>query len=140
MASYLNFYLDLEATGEIITPNYTTTEATTHIRFVSDYEIAEIYNIKVVDTLGIEHNFTSLYPNSSEYTLETVFTDFPLGMTTVYASIRDKVGNTADLTPKTFEILKVSILLVAVSDSQENKPTLSDSRSYTVSLSDEGNK
>lgn len=107
---------------------------------MSDYEIAEIFNFKVIDALGIEHDFLNLYPNSTEYVLDTTFTDFPLGITTINASIRDKVGNTAELPAKTFEILRVSILLVAVSDSQESKAVLSDSRSYTVSLSDEGNK
>lgn len=140
MASFLNFYLDLEANGEIIVPNYTTTEATTYIKFTSDSDMAEIYDIKVIDALGIEHGFQNLYPNSTEYVLQTTFNDFPLGKAIVSASMRDSVGNAAEFSAKMIEILKVSILLVAVSDSQENKAILSDSRNYNVSLSDEGNK
>lgn len=140
MASYLTFYLDLEANGEIIVPLYTTTDSTTYIRVVSEVELAEIYDIKIVNALGIEYNYPSLYPDTKDYTFEFVFTDFPLGETTFYASIRDKIGNSVVLTPKTFEILKVSVLLVAISDTNEHRPLLSDSPTCKVLLSDEGIK
>lgn len=147
MPSFLKFYLDLEANGEIIVPQYTTLSTTTHIRIISDIEIAHIYSLKLVDSLGLEHTFLPVYPNSAEYDLETILRDFPLGKVTVHASILDVVGNQAVLTPKTFEIFKSNTLFINLSDSVEFgitssdlsicKLELLDSESLRISLSDE---
>jgi hypothetical protein len=136
MPSFLKFYLDLEANGEIIVPQYTTNEAITHIRIVSDIEIAEIFDIKIVGAEGIEYFYLPIYPASAEYDLEMILTDFPLGVTTVYASILDVLGNTLVLTPKSFEIFKSALLFIKLSDSAENKISLSDSFVYQSILSD----
>jgi hypothetical protein len=138
MASYLNFYLDLEATAEVIVPQYTTNEALTHIRIISDSILDEIYNIKIVDSLGIEHVFPTNHTDTDNYDLEVVLNDYPLGITTFYASIKDQVGNTKDLVPTIFEIYKATLLFVEVSDSQDYKVLQSDSAEYKVTLSDEG--
>ena len=148
MASYLSLFLDLEANGEIFMPQYVTTESLTHIRIVSDSPLTEIYNIKFVDSLGIEHSLPPQYPNSNEYEFEITFTDYPYGVTNLFVSIADSVGNRADLAPRTFEVYKASVLFVTVSDSQEYGVNLydgkdydvkqSDSKSFTVLLSNEG--
>jgi len=140
MPSYLNFYLDLEATAEVIAPQYTTNEALTHIRIVSDSILDEIYNIKIVDSLGAEHLFPNNYIDTDNYDLEVVLSDYPLGTTTFYASIKDQVGNTKDLAPTTFEIYKATLLFVEVSDSRDYKVLQSDSADFKITLSDEGGR
>lgn len=136
MPSFLKFYLDLEANGEIIVPQYTTISATTHIRIVSDIDIAEIYDVKIVDSLGIEHSYLPIYPDSAEFDLETILRDFPLGATTVHVSILDVLGNRAVLTPKTFEVYKSNLLFIKLSDSAEFEISLSDSSICKLELLD----
>jgi hypothetical protein len=136
MPSFLKFYLDLEANGQIIVPQYTTNGAYTHIKITSDVDILEIYDLKIVDSQGVEHLYSSIYPNAMEYELEMILSDFPLGITTVYASILDAVYNRAILQPKTFEIFKSTLLFIKLSDSTDYKISLSDSFIQQVKLSD----
>lgn len=136
MASYLSLFLDLEANGEIFMPQYVTTESLTHIRIVSESPLTEVYNIRFVDSLGIEHLLPPQYPNTNEYEFEITFTDYPYGVTNLFVSIVDSVGNRADLAPKTFEVYKASVLFVSVADSQEYRVNLSDSKDYEVKQSD----
>jgi hypothetical protein len=138
MPSFLNFYLDLEANAEVIVPQYTTNDGLTHIRVVSDDLIDEIYDMKLVDALGIEHPFTNEYPNSTEFDMELILGDYPLGITAFHATIIDKVGNVKVLTPKTFEIYKATVLFVTVSDSKEYGVPLTNNAPYRVLLSNKG--
>jgi hypothetical protein len=140
MPSFLNFYLNLEANAEVITPQYTTTDGLTHIRIVSDDPMVEISDIKLVDSLGGEHFFPSQNPDSTEYDMEIILTDYPLGITTFHATIRDTEGNTKVLTPKSFEIYKATVLFVTVSDSKDYAVPLSNVAPFRVLLSDKGRR
>lgn len=138
MPSFLNFILDLEANAEVITPQYTTNDGLTHIRILADDPMTEIYDIKIVDSLGVEHFFQNQTPNSHAFDMQIVLGDYPLGTTTFHATIRDDVGNTKVLEPKSFQVYKATVLFVTVSDSKEFKLSLSDQAPFRVLLSDIG--
>lgn len=137
MPSFLNLYLDLEANGEVITPQYTTNDAITHFRIISDDAMSQIYDMKIVDALGNEHIFANNYINSTTFDWQIELGDYPLGQTTFQASIRDWVGNTKELTPKSFLIYKATVLHANVSDSKDYDISLMDNAPYKFLLTDE---
>lgn len=117
MASFIKLALDISPPKvEILSPNYTTTTAKTEIR-VSCNEVLDTWqDIYIVDSLGNRHDLTFRYDNN-EFVGELYFNDYPYGISTIYAQVRDDVYNKSALVSKTINIVGSETLTISISES-----------------------
>lgn len=101
---------------EILSPNYTTTQARTEITISSNETLDTWQDIYIVDSLGNRHDLTFRYDNN-EFVGELYFNDYPYGISTIYAQVRDDVYNKSALVSKTINIVGSETLTISISES-----------------------
>jgi hypothetical protein len=116
LASFIKLALDISPPKvEILSPNYTTTQAKTEIR-VSCNEVLDTWqDIYIIDSLGNRHDLTFRY-EENEFVGVLYFTDYPYGIATIYAQVRDDVYNKSALLSKTINIVGSETLTLKISD------------------------
>ena len=98
MASYV--IIDYDTTPpklSIYAPNYTTKEIDNYITIKSDEPLAEYQDIYTIDSIGEKREYT--FSRIDEDKLEGVikFADYPLGIVTIYAKLKDTADNTSNV-------------------------------------------
>ena len=111
-----SFTLELDTTPptlEIISPQYTLRNTETEIIIQANEELALYQDIYIIDPDGVRHDFTFSHQGDSFYGLVTL-SELPLGISTIYAQVKDEVHNLSPLTSRPILIVLASDLLVAI--------------------------
>lgn len=112
MSSFVYITLDTRPPEiEIFAPSYTTTDMVTIIRIETNEKVSDFQEIYVVDSNGVRHDYTFNKVEDNLIIGEVSFFNFPFGITTVYVSLMDKVGNKSSLVNKSIVIRENSTLL-----------------------------
>ena len=98
MASYV--IIDYDTTPPILSiyaPNFTTKEIDNYITIESNEPLAEYQEIYTIDGIGERREYT--FSRIEENKLEGIirFTDYPLGIVTIYARLKDIADNTSNV-------------------------------------------
>lgn len=124
-----SFTLELDTTApalEIQAPNYTTTYAETEIILTVDEPLAEWQDIYLLDPTGDRHDVVfSQTPDG--FTGLLVMGTYGVGIMTLYARVRDDVGNVSELVRKSLDV-RTSIDLDIRIDSESRSITAHRSR------------
>lgn len=110
MSSY--FVLELDTTPpaiDVYVPQYTTPSIETEMRVVASEELDQFQEIYFVDSMGIRHDVT-FQQEEKGFVGIMKFNEFPLGMTQIYARVRDEVFNVSRLVSKAFVIREAMML------------------------------
>jgi hypothetical protein len=89
---------------EIFAPRYTTHDVTNTITIEANEPIADYQDIYVVDSQNVRHDYTFFKESDNQYVGKVRFNDFPLGVATIYARLKDEVNNFSDTVVKNLEI------------------------------------
>jgi hypothetical protein len=109
--------IELDTTGprvEIHAPSYTNKSAKTPINIVANESLASYQEIYIMDAEGVRHDLTFLH-SDNEFVGEMYFNDYPLGVTTIYARVKDTVDNMSNLASFSFYIRESEILTLDMS-------------------------
>jgi len=105
MSSYL--VIDFDTTSpqiEIFSPRYTTKDVVNEIAIQSDETLSNFQEVYALDSNGVRHDYTFLQVQGNQYIGQIRFNDFPYGIATIYARMKDEVDNYSDLIYKSIEI------------------------------------
>lgn len=115
------FTLTLDTTGPNITvysPQYSDRTHTNEIRFISNETLMDYQDIYIIDSQGTRHDEVFSFNGIDEYIGNVVFTDYPMGIASIYGQFKDDVGNLSNIAISqinvisTFDslVLKISML------------------------------
>jgi hypothetical protein len=105
MSSYL--IIDFDTTSpqiEIYAPRYTTKDVVNEIVVQSNEELANHQEVYAIDSIGVRHDYTFQQEQNDQFVGLIRFNDFPYGIATIYARMKDEVDNYSDLVYKSIEI------------------------------------
>lgn len=105
MSSYL--IIDFDTTSpqiEILAPRYTTKDIVNEIVIEANETLSNFQEVYVTDSNGIQHDYTFLQQQDDQFVGQIRFNDFPFGIATIHARVKDEVDNYSDLVYKTIEI------------------------------------
>lgn len=94
------FTLTLDTTGPIVSgyaPQYSDRNHNNEIRFISNETLMEYQDIYIIDSQNIRHNQIFSFNGTDEYTGNVTFTDYPMGVATIYGQFKDDVGNLSNI-------------------------------------------
>jgi hypothetical protein len=121
MPSYV--YIEIDRTPpmiEIYAPSYTTNELLNEITIESNEDISDYQEIYVIDSIGNRHDYTfEIEGNKAVGIIK--FSNIPIGISTIYARLKDDVGNISNRVYKPINI-KESLTLLTISSSQKIRP------------------
>lgn len=106
------FTLELDTTApiaEIHAPEYTSRADATVITVTANELLCTYQEVYLIDSEGTKHDVTFLY-NDESFHGELYLNDYPFGLTTVYARVKDEVDNVSNLVSKTFRIFSDSVV------------------------------
>lgn len=111
MSSFVYIELDTKSPNlEIYAPSYTTTDLDNTIILESDESLSGFQEIYLIDSEGVRHDYT--FNNDGNMLIGKVnFTNFPLGIATIYARVKDEVDNVSELISKLIDIKESLSLL-----------------------------
>lgn len=111
------FYLELDTSSpniEIYAPSYTTQDSKTMITIESNEPLSDFQEIYIIDSLGDRHDLTFLH-DGNKFTGDMYLTNYPLGISTIYARLQDDVGNMSDVVSKPINVIKTSFYNISMS-------------------------
>lgn len=122
--SYLLLELDTTPPEiEIIAPRYTTHDITNEITITANEPLSSFQEIYTIDSQGNRFNHTFKH-NGNEFIGSIRFNELSFGVATIYAQLKDEVGNPSALVSKPIEIKEsLSRLNLSISDSCRNITT-----------------
>lgn len=104
-----SFILELDTTPPEITinaPSYTTKFIPNTIYVTSNEILSDSYeNIYIVDSNGATHDIDLSFDGNKIYSGSVIFKDYPNGVATIYAQLKDDVGNVSQLVSKTINVI-----------------------------------
>lgn len=111
MSSYFTVTLDTTPPIiQIVAPQYTSVDLETEIRVLSNEPLLEWQNVYVEDSLGALHEYTFERVSDIELYGVVRFNECPIGIATIYCSLKDDVGNISSLYSKSINIYAAKIL------------------------------
>lgn len=114
MANY--FTVTLDTTGprvEIIAPMYTIPGILNEIYVIADEPLLQWQELYVIDSAGLRYDMVFAYQDDHYYGLvDFQFCNF--GIATIYAQLKDEVGNISALVSKAIEIQPVALARVEI--------------------------
>lgn len=105
------FTLDLDTTGPIIqinAPSYSSRESNNIITVTGNEILSNFQDIYIVDSSGNTHNVTFSFDGSETFSGNVVFNGYPIGVATIYAQLKDDVGNLSNLASSHISIIASS--------------------------------
>lgn len=106
MAGYFTLFLDTTAPHiSIYAPPYSNNSTANEIRVVADENVGEFQNIYIVDSMGFRHDVIFSKVSENEYSGQITFNEYPIGIATIYAQLKDEVGNISELVSKAINII-----------------------------------
>ena len=128
MSSYV--YLELDRTPpiiEIYAPSYTTKDLVNEIIIQSNEKSSLSQNeIYAIDSNGDRHEYTFDYMDDINQFVGLIkFSNFPVGIATIYARVRDEVGNMSNRVSKSINI-KESLTMLVISPFEPFTRNVSD--------------
>lgn len=114
MASY--FYLELDTTSpfiEILAPSYATPQTYVEITIESNELLDTYQEVYVIDSKGQRHNITLEYKYNS-FQGVVLFNSVPFGMISIYARVKDNVGNPSNIAQKNINLIESDTLSLEV--------------------------
>lgn len=126
MSGYFTIELDTTApTIEIFAPSYSDRKSNNTIRVVSNEKLSEFQDIYIVDSQGVKHYVIFSFDGDKEFVGNVVFDEYPIGISTIYAQLKDTVNNISNLA-----VAYISVIFTA--NSLMLRLSMSD---YTISPS-----
>lgn len=129
------FELELDTTPpdiEILSPSYTTNVAPIEVIIEANEELSSFQNVYLVDNNGNSHPLT--FSHQGSYLKGIIKPSMiPVGVTTIYAQVKDTVDNISNLVSYTFNIIGGSPLSLKIGDTQATINIDSKSRYVTSS-------
>lgn len=134
MASFIEVHLDTTApTIQIYAPSYTTKEAINRIIIESNEKLDNYQEIYVIDSRGERYNYNFFHESDNIFIGQIQFMNL-IGIVTIYARMKDEVGNLSNLVSKSIEVKEyISLLNVKISDKQMNITNKHKSQNITIS-------
>jgi hypothetical protein len=120
MASF--FYIDLDLTPpelEISAPKYTTINSFSDIIIYGNEKLDTFQEIYAIDSKGNRKDFIFSYDNN-KFIGRISFSQFPIGIATIYAKAKDSVFNESSLYRKDIEIKEDNVLSLEISINTKN--------------------
>lgn len=119
------FTLILDTTGPVITaysPQYSDRNHSNEIRFVSNETLANYQNIYIIDSQGVTHNVIFSFNGIDEYTGNVVFSNYPMGVASIYGQFKDDVGNLSNISITQVNIIStLDALVLKITMTEEEK-------------------
>lgn len=126
MAGY--FALELDTTGpqiEIYAPKYTDKHSNNLIRIVSNEKMSSFQDIYIIDSQGARHDVIFSFDGDKTFTGNVVFSDYSIGVATIYAQLKDEVNNLSNLVDFPISIITSTYnFMLRLSMSEETKDNL----------------
>lgn len=121
MSSFI--YIEFDRTPpevEIYAPSYTTRELVNEITIEANEHIADDHHeIYVIDSNGDRHDYTFEKELDNRFVGFIKFSNFPMGIATIYARMKDDVDNFSNLVDKSIEIKEnLTLLQLSMRDYQ----------------------
>jgi hypothetical protein len=119
MPSYVTLELDTTSpTIEIFAPKYTTETITNVITIESNEKLAKYQDIYVIDSKGVRHDYTFEKDSDNTYVGIIRFNNYPIGIATIYARMKDEVDNFSNVATSSIEIKEgLTLLSLEIKDS-----------------------
>lgn len=115
MANYFSLTLDTTSpTLSIAVPQYTSPNIYTDISIVANENLMDYQDIYIIDSDSVRHDLILGFSDTNELTGRFIFNEFPLGIATIYARLKDDVGNLSSLYSKTINIVQNQSLIIEV--------------------------
>lgn len=114
MASY--FYLELDTTSpfiEILAPSYATPQTYVEITIESNELLDTYHDVYAIDSKGERHDITLEY-NYNSFQGVVLFNSLPFGMVSIYARVKDSVGNLSNVAQKNINLIESDTLSLEV--------------------------
>jgi len=92
-------------------PKYTTREVENIITIESNEVLAQYQDVYVIDKNGDRHDYTFDRETDTELTGVIKFSNFPFGIATIYARLKDEVDNFSNVISASIEIKESLTLL-----------------------------
>lgn len=112
-----SFLLELDTTPpvvSIVAPNYTIPNIETKIVINSNEILATYQDFYVLDSNGIRHNVIFEYKKDS-FLGVIDFWNFPIGIATIYARVRDEVYNLSEVDIATINVKEAAQIFITIS-------------------------
>lgn len=113
------FMLELDTTGpqiEIFVPSYTLSYIETEIRIQSNENLALYQDIYIIDSKGKKRNY--IFEHNGDHLLgKMTFNEYPSGIVTINARLKDDVDNFSNTVSKSFLIQNFPEFKLEISDS-----------------------
>jgi hypothetical protein len=139
--SYVILELDTTPPSiQIYAPKYTTNDLLNVITIEANEKLSDYQDIWVVDSNGKRHNYNFSKETDESYIGYVQFTSFPLGVSTIYARLKDEVGNMSELKSFNF-VIKESLnkMFVKIRDFQNHSVEVKD-KERLVKVKDKSKK
>lgn len=104
------FFLTLDTTEpkiNLYAPNYTNRLTSQEIRIESSEPLADYQDIYIIDSKKNRHNLVFSKVSATEFVGELRFSGFPYGIATIFAQVKDEVGNLSRLSMFNINVLPV---------------------------------
>lgn len=120
MSSFVYIEFDrTPPTVEIYAPSYTTVDLVNEITIEANENITSDHQeIYVIDSNGIRHDYTFEKGLDNQLVGLIKFAEYPLGIVTIYAKIKDEVDNFSNLVSKSITLKEnLTLLKLDIRDS-----------------------
>lgn len=98
MSSYFTLTLDTTPPNiEIYAPTYSNRQSNNTITVVSNEKLSDFQDIYIIDHDGVRHDVIFSFDGDKTFTGNVVFSNYPIGMLTIYAQLKDTVNNMSNL-------------------------------------------
>jgi hypothetical protein len=105
--------LELDTTSptiEIIVPHFTTLNSPVHITIQANDELGEYQDIYVIDSKGNRFDITLVHGGNKYVSDALSLSECSVGVATIYARLKDDVGNFSNVATKSIYIMSANLL------------------------------
>ncbi|MGP4063102.1 hypothetical protein [Halobacillus sp. H74] len=130
-----SFQLELDTKGpdiELTAPNYTTSSAKTDIWIYGNEELSPYQDFYFIDAAGDRRNVLFEHLGDRFHGV-MYFNDFPIGISTLYVQVKDKVDNLSNVETVSINISEQYFFSLSVGDYSRNAEASDKSRNIEVS-------
>jgi hypothetical protein len=122
MPNYVLIELDTTSPQiEVFAPRYTTDDIINKITIESNEKLANYQEVYVIDSKGLRHDYTFSRDSENTFTGIIRFINYPLGIATIYARMKDEVDNFSNIASTSIEIKEgLTLLSLDIKDSAMN--------------------
>lgn len=133
--SYIIVELDTTSpTIEIYSPSYTTREAEAEIQIQANEQLDNWQETYIIDGNGVRHDYTFLVQEKELIGIVS-FNNMPVGLATLYVTVRDDVNNVSEKYSKIITI-KESLNLLKLEIEDFSRKMIIDDKSRTIDISE----